>query len=260
MNYVIYFLIAISATTLGSLTGMGGGVIIKPLLDMLGQFDAANIGVLSSVTVFSMSVVSAGKQLFKRTTLDYKIAITLAVGSIVGGLVGQEALSFAIDLFVRNHYVILLQNIILSALIISVYLYMRYKDKLPSYSIKSLTATLFVGIILGAISSFVGIGGGPINVALIIFVFSYDMKMAATCSIITILFAQVSKLFTISMGTGFAVYDLTMLPVMVVGAVMGGFIGSFFTSKFTIKQVEFYFNAVQLFVLLTCAINIFRNI
>lgn len=31
MQYILYFLIAIGATTVGSLTGMGGGVIIKPL-------------------------------------------------------------------------------------------------------------------------------------------------------------------------------------------------------------------------------------
>lgn len=63
MQYVLYFLIAIGATTVGSLTGMGGGVIIKPLMDVLHGFDVQTIGVLSSLTVFSMSVVSIGKQM-----------------------------------------------------------------------------------------------------------------------------------------------------------------------------------------------------
>lgn len=62
MQYVLYFLIAIGATTVGSLTGMGGGVIIKPLMDVLHGFDVQTIGVLSSLTVFSMSVVSIGKR------------------------------------------------------------------------------------------------------------------------------------------------------------------------------------------------------
>lgn len=54
----VYFLIALLATTAGAMTGMGGGVIIKPLLDLLGDYDAATIGVLSALTVFVMSLVS----------------------------------------------------------------------------------------------------------------------------------------------------------------------------------------------------------
>ncbi len=44
MQYAVYFLIAIGATTVGPLTDMGDGVIIKPLMDVLGTFDASTIG------------------------------------------------------------------------------------------------------------------------------------------------------------------------------------------------------------------------
>ncbi len=39
MNYIIYFLLTLFATSVGSLTGMGGGVIIKPIMDVMGDFD-----------------------------------------------------------------------------------------------------------------------------------------------------------------------------------------------------------------------------
>ena len=79
MLYILYFLIAIGATTVGSLTGMGGGVIIKPLMDVLHHFDVETIGVLSSITVFSMSIVSIGKQILAKTQIPFQIAITLSV-------------------------------------------------------------------------------------------------------------------------------------------------------------------------------------
>ena len=63
MQYILYFLIAIGATTVGSMTGMGGGVIIKPLMDVIQGVDVETIGVLSSITVFCMSVVSIGKHI-----------------------------------------------------------------------------------------------------------------------------------------------------------------------------------------------------
>ena len=85
MLYILYFLIAIGATTVGSLTGRGGGVIIKPLMDVLHHFDVETIGVLSSITVFSMSVISIGKQILAKAEIPYKIAVPLALGSVLGG-------------------------------------------------------------------------------------------------------------------------------------------------------------------------------
>ena len=70
---------------------MGGGVIIKPLMDVLHGFDVQTIGVLSSLTVFSMSVVSIGKQMLARTKIPFGTAIPLALGSVMGGLAGGEA-------------------------------------------------------------------------------------------------------------------------------------------------------------------------
>ena len=82
MIYLLYFLIAIGATTVGSLTGMGGGVIIKPLMDLLGGFDVETIGVLSSITVFAMSIVSVGKQIAQKAKIDFGTAIPLALSLI----------------------------------------------------------------------------------------------------------------------------------------------------------------------------------
>lgn len=259
MTWLPYFLIAIGATTVGSLTGMGGGVIIKPVLDVLGTYDAAAIGVLSSITVFSMSSVSIGKQITSKTPIPYKIAVPLAVGSVAGGQLGQGMLS-ALTAGLPNARVTAVQNVILGLLILLVYWYMRHKQNIPSGHFDRLFPALLVGIFLGVCSSFLGIGGGPINVALIILLFSYDTKTAAVCSLITILFAQISKLWAVAVGTGFSAYDLSMAPAMVAGAVAGGFIGAALSKKFPERAVERAFNGVQLLVLGICVFNIVRNL
>lgn len=96
MSYVIYFLIAITATTVGSLTGMGGGVIIKPLMDIMRDFSVETIGVLSSVTVFCMSLVSIGKQMAVKTPIPFRIAVPLATGPVSGGYLGQGMLRWIV--------------------------------------------------------------------------------------------------------------------------------------------------------------------
>lgn len=258
MQYVLYFLIAIGATTVGSLTGMGGGVIIKPLMDVLHGFDVQTIGVLSSLTVFSMSVVSIGKQMLARTKIPFGTAIPLALGSVAGGLLGQWMLKLIVASAPKN-LVTVVQNAVLSVLILAVFLYMRNKSHIKSMSLHGLAPSVLVGVFLGICSSFLGIGGGPINVALIIYLFGYDTKSATVCSIVTILFSQISKLGSVALSTGFAVYDLSILPVMVVGAIAGGFIGASLSKKLQEQTVDRAFNAVQLLVLALAIVNIIRN-
>lgn len=256
---MLYFLIAIGATTVGSLTGMGGGVIIKPLMDVLHGFDVQTIGVLSSLTVFSMSVVSIGKQMLARTKIPFGTAIPLALGSVAGGLLGQWMLKLIVASAPKN-LVTVVQNAVLSVLILAVFLYMRNKSHIKSMSLHGLAPSVLVGVFLGICSSFLGIGGGPINVALIIYLFSFDTKTATVCSLVTILFAQISKLTTVALTTGFGVFDLSIAPVMIVGAIAGGFIGASLNKKCSEAAVEKAFNAVQLLVLAISIFNIVRNL
>ena len=256
---MLYFLIAIGATTVGSLTGMGGGVIIKPLMDVLHGFDVQTIGVLSSLTVFSMSVVSIGKQMLARTKIPFGTAIPLALGSVMGGLAGEKLLQVIVDALRANSAVTVVQNVVLSLLILAVFLYMKNKSRIPSQELRGVVVSLLVGVFLGICSSFLGIGG-PINVALIIYLFSFDTKTATVCSLVTILFAQISKLTTVALTTGFGVFDLSIAPVMIVGAIAGGFIGASLNKKCSEAAVEKAFNAVQLLVLAISIFNIVRNL
>lgn len=257
---MIYFLIAIMATTVGALTGMGGGIIIKPVLDVLGQYDATTIGVLSSITVLSMSLVSIGRQVVAKTKIQYSLAIPLSAGAVVGGLIGKSGLAMIVAAVGGGSMVTLVQNSILSVLILVVYVYMLKKDSIKTLGMTGAVPAIIVGMMLGIFSSFLGIGGGPINVAILIYVFSLNTKNAAVCSIFTILFSQISSLTSIALGGGFGEYDLTMLPYMVVGGIAGGFIGASLNKKLTEKQVEFWFNVVQLVVLAIAIFNIINNI
>ena len=154
--YILYFLIAIGATTVGSLTGMGGGVIIKPLMDVLHHFDVETIGVLSSITVFSMSIVSIGKQILAKTQIPFQIAIPLSVGSVLGGYLGQGLLRVIVDALQAEGIVTVVQNAVLAVLILCVYFYMRNKSRIPGLHLSGIPISLAVGCFLGICSSFLG--------------------------------------------------------------------------------------------------------
>lgn len=265
MPYILYFLISLGATAIGAMTGMGGGVIIKPLLDALGSLEAADIGILSSVTVFSMALVSAGRQMHcmacgEKTAVDLKIAVPLAIGSLFGGGIGDRLLMAAIIALRANGLVVSVQNGCLALLVIAVFFYMRKGVDRPTLNMHGAAPAALAGICLGLISSFLGIGGGPVNVALILFIFSGGIKTATAYSLITILFAQTSKLVSVLFSGDFFAHDLSMLPVMVTGAVIGGWAGSMLNKKLPEKTVEKAFSSIQILIFLLCLSNIVRNL
>ncbi len=258
--YILYFLIAIGSTTIGAMTGVGGGVIIKPMLDILGHYDSLTISTLSAITVLSMAIASLTKQLIARSKIDMSIVIPLALGSILGGVIGQKTLSYVSSVMENPNHITVVQNVFLAVLIIIILLYTINRAKIKSHNLHGIWISAGVGMLLGIMSSFLAIGGGPINVVAFIYLFSYDLKKATQSSIITILFAQIANVFSIGSLHGFSVQDLSMLPVMVVGAVSGGLIGSKLVGSLSEKGVSYAFNILQIVVFCICILNILLNL
>ncbi|GKZ02984.1 sulfite exporter TauE/SafE family protein [Paraclostridium bifermentans] len=255
---IIYFLVALFSTILGSSAGLGGGIIIKPVLDSLGDYALPTINLLSSSTIFIMSIVTVFYQLKKKDKINPKNTIVVATGSVVGGIIGQKLMSFILSKDINIDLINNIQSIIIIILLISVFLYMRNKDNIKSYKINNILAIGLLGLFLGAISAFLGIGGGPINVAAFTILFSMTANEAARNSILVIFFSQGSKIISIAVTTGFSSYNLDMLPYMLVGGVLGGIIGYKINKAASEKSIIKIFNSVTLSIILLNLYNIFK--
>ncbi|MDI9496200.1 MAG: sulfite exporter TauE/SafE family protein [Bacillota bacterium] len=256
---ILYFLITLFATTLGSTSGMGGGVIIKPVLDAFGHYDIETISVLSSVSVFLMCLISVSKKIRAGNDIKLDVAVPLSVGAVGGGYCGNYI--FETALANQNANIVkIIQNSLLGLMLAVIFIYMLNKDKIKSLNLKSKFWPISIGFSLGMISSFLGIGGGPVNVAAFVFLFGYSAKTASSASLITILFSQISKLLSVLLGTGFGAYDLTILPYMLIGAATGGFLGSQISRRLSEKNVVLFFNITQILIFLICMFNIYNTI
>ena len=175
----IFFIICFFASIAGAICGIGGGVIIKPALDAFHIMDVAVISFLSGCTVLSMSTYSVIKStLSKHSYLDPKISFPLAIGSSIGGLLGKWLFSFILSLSKDTNQVGAIQTFCLLAITIGTLLYTLYKEKIKTYRLTNKAVCLLIGSFLGILSSFLGIGGGPINLIVLFFFFSMDTKSA----------------------------------------------------------------------------------
>jgi len=249
---IIYLLIALIATIIGGMTGIGGGVIIKPVLDTFSVYDISSINILSSVTIFAMAIVSFIKSMtsgFKYT----KKLIIIAIGAIIGGIIGKELL-FLVTSSMQHNNIVIMQSSILAFLLVFVLL----KSKLKSYYVNNILGIILLGIFLGTTSSFLGIGGGPINVLILHLFLEMDTKQLTIGSIFIILFSQLAKLSSIALSTGFGAFNLEMLIYMVPGGIIGGLIGSYLLKKVHAKNIVKVFNTIIVLIILINIYNIIK--
>lgn len=85
----IYFFVCFSASAIGAICGIGGGVIIKPVLGATNTMNAVAISFLSGCTVLAMTTYSVGRTCISKKQQVIRLAFPLAVGAALGGIIGR---------------------------------------------------------------------------------------------------------------------------------------------------------------------------
>lgn len=236
---IILFLIAIFATTIGAIGGMSGGLIIKPAMDAVSGLDVSIISFMSSCTVLTMSSVSAFRTRKQEIDLNMAITLPLAVGGCIGGITGKSIFS----LIPGDRAII--QSVLLAIIYLSIYIYALNKSKIKSLYIKNKYVCFALGCILGILSAFLGIGGGPINMAVLFYFIGSKAKLATKQSLFLVLLSQLGSFFT-SLIVGIPPnINYIALGLMMLGGSAGAIIGSYISKKLNDNQIEsFYKNTL----------------
>lgn len=217
---IVLFLVAIGASTIGAISGMGGGVIIKPVMDAVSGLSASTISFMSCCTVLTMAISTYIRGVKTHYKLDYSILVPLALGAAIGGVTGKTV--FSVVEGVGNTS--LIQSIILLMVYIGVLVYALNKSRITTKTVNGLVPSLTIGIILGCVSAFLGIGGGPINIAALSYFYSTSPKVTAKNSLFIILFSQLTS-FGTTLISGVPTFNTVALILMCSGAVIGALIG-----------------------------------
>ncbi len=226
MRYLPVFVVCFLASLLGPLCGIGGGVIIKPIVDAMGVMGVSAVSFLSSVSVLVMSLSTLAQNTFTRSSsVDSRGLLPIAISSAVGGVAGKALFNMLADLFPDADLVGAVQAaiiIVLSALVLT---YTLNKRRLGSLKLSGSAPQTVIGFLAGACWSFLGIGGGPFNLAILVFFFAMESKVAAQASLFIIAFSQTASLvYTLASGS-VPVFDPLVLAGMCVMAIAGSVVG-----------------------------------
>lgn len=205
-----------------------------------------------------MSFVSLLSSIKTKVEINVKQSSLLAIGSIIGGIFGKLLFNYIVDLINVSDIVTVIQATMIGLLMVIIYIFVKHRYKWKTYQLQSMWIIISIGFALGMIAAFLGIGGGPFNVAILAVLFSMNMKESALNSIFIIFFSQLSALLLITFTTGFTGFDLSMLIFMISGGVLGGLIGSRLSRVFSSQMVEKIFTVGIVGIILISIFNIVR--
>ena len=255
---LLIFVICLAASTIGGLCGIGGGVIIKPSLELMGVMSVSAISFLSGLSVMSMSIISVFRQR-KTRRVELRIGSLLAAGAVAGGIVGNSLFQMVKGAAGNDSLVGMVQALVLAAVTVLTLIYSTWlRDRLPSYHVSGAIPCVLLGCLMGVLSAFLGIGGGPINLAILYFAFSMDTKKAAANSLYIILFSQLSSLVTSLVKQTVPDFPWQYLLVMVAAGVLGGELGSRINKRISAETTKKLFAGLLAVVTLVCLYNAWR--
>lgn len=230
MLFPFFVIIGLIAGILGSMIGVGGGVIISPALTFLGltppQVASTSLFAVSSTSISSTIAYARSKK------IQYMLGIKMALLSIPGAIVGSY-----FSTYIDPGYF----KILLAIILVGTGIYLMYRKSIingNSLSLESIWVKIlfFSGaFVAGIISSLFGIGGGVIFVPLMIVIVGLTMHLAAPTSQFVLMITSL-----VGLTTHIILGNPQYLPAVLlsIGAFAGAQIGSRLSTKLSEKKLR----------------------
>jgi len=253
----ILFMGAIAAGLVGALTGLGGGVVLIPLLTLVFNVDiryAIGCALISSIATSSGSAVAYIKEGITNIRIGMFLEIATTTGAIIGALIA---------VYMPTNIVAVIFGVVL---LFSALMALRKKNEAADTSEKSTLARVLnlngsytspagpveykvhrvIGgyslmTVAGVISGLLGIGSGALKVLAMDTVMRIPFKVSTTTSNFMIGVTAAASA-VVYLQRGYIEPDLAM-PV-VIGVLIGAFAGSKILLKADVKKLRLLFSVV----------------
>ena len=236
-------LLGFAAGILGSMIGLGGGIIVVPVLTFLGfpPTVAASNSLFAALSNAIASTISYSKQKRIEFSLGLKLGLLTVPGTVLGAVISSD---------VSSEIFKILFGIILVFSAAYIFLRKKLETKEKTLSKQMIVFAIGASFFAGIVSSFFGIGGGIIFVPLMVVGMGMAMKRAAPTSQLILLFASLSGVIVHSI---LGHPDFLQAGLLAIGSFFGGFVGA----RLSLEIKERYLQILISVVILIAAGKLF---
>lgn len=269
-NLVLTLLIYIgsfAAGLLGSLTGLGGGVIVVPMLTVLFGVDihlAAGASLISVIATSSGAASAYVKEGYSNIRIGMFLEIATTIGAVIGativGLISVNIVSIifavilvysAVTTFIKKDENIMHEPDPLAG---KLKLNGNYPvgDTFVSYNVQKVPQGFFMMIFAGILSGLLGIGSGAAKVMAMDHIMKIPFKVSTTTSnfMIGVTAAASAGIY---LKNGY-IHAALVMPVML-GVLTGAFIGAKILTFTSSKSLKIIFSVIILVMAYEMLIN-----
>lgn len=174
------------AGILAGLLGVGGGIVIVPVLDTaLGFYGVDNeirmhIAVATSLACIVLTSISSSKAHHAKGSVDFSLVKVWGPAVFVGSLIGSFAASYVDSQVLSGIFGIV-------ALIVALKMLLPMDDVNFSNDVPKGVAAPFPPVVIGGLSSMMGIGGGTLSVPVLTLMNQPIHKAVGTAAIFGLL-------------------------------------------------------------------------
>ena len=264
MTTILLVLLGFCAGLLGALTGIGGGVLLTPILILHFGIPVRQAIGTSLVAVITTSAASSSVHLQRHTT-DIRLGMTLELATSLGAAV----MAYLVGYFNRGALEGLFAAFLLYSSIMILSKGGKVKDDenstpalngevvIPEYEPQRYPLGLSASLVAGALSGLLGIGGGPIKVP-VMFIFMNVPLMVAT--------ATSNFMIGVTAAASAIVYyrrgDIQpqIAAPLAVGVFIGSLLGARLAPRIHTKIVVYLLVAVMLYLAGHLGIHLLRGL
>lgn len=232
-----------AAGILGSMIGLGGGIIVVPVLTFFGFSPtlAASNSLFAAFSNAVASTISYHKQKRIQYSLGLKLGLLTIPGTVIGGYISSE---------ITPEIFKVLFGFVLIASAVYIFLRKKFESKEKNFSKLMMVFAAGASFFAGIISAFFGIGGGIIFVPLMVVGMGMAMKKAAPTSQLILLFASISG---VVVHTTLGHSDFLQAGLLAAGSFVGGLVGA----RLSVEIRERYLQIIVSVVIIAAAIKMF---
>ncbi len=235
MTGLLLLVIGVIAGGYGTIVGAGGGFIFVPALLILLDMDPV-IAAGSGLVIVLINSFTGVLGYAKQKKINYKIALTIGISALPGALLGV----WLLQAYSSQYFYVIFATILVG---LGIFLFSKNSPwESKRLSKKQQTERnapkdvwfIPLGLVMGILSSYLGIGGGWLLVPILIYVFHVPTHRAAATSILSLsLYSFIGVLSQLYYGN----IDWMTVVFGGIGVILGANIGVFLSQRIPGKVI-----------------------